>query len=146
MTSFAYIFGVLFSSLTGVMAGANMSGELKKPAKSIPIGTMSAMAFVFVVYFLETLLLAGSCKRILLVNNNQVLQQIAFWKPLIPIGIIATTFSGELSAQIGSSRVLKALADDEIFGPILNFVKFGKTKSGNPWVAVVISFLITEVN
>lgn len=145
MTNFAYIFGILFSSMTGIMAGANMSGELKKPSKSIPLGTMSAVLFVFVVYFSENLLLAGSCERIVLVNNNQVLQHIVFWGPLIPIGIIATTFSGELSALIGSSRVLKALADDEIFGSLLKFVKFGKTKSGNPWVAVVVSFIISEV-
>jgi potassium/chloride transporter 9 len=144
-TSFAYIFGVLFSSLTGIMAGANMSGELKKPSKSIPIGTMAAVGFVFFVYFSENLLLAASFDREVLVNNNQVLQNIVFWGPLVPIGIIATTFSGELSALIGSSRVLKALADDELFGPVLNFVKYGKTKSGNPWVAVLISFVFSEV-
>lgn len=80
-----------------------------------------------------------------MINNNQVLQAICFWGPLVPIGIVATTFSGELSALIGSSRVLKALADDQLFGPLLNFVKNGKTKSGNPWVAVIISFLISEV-
>ena len=62
-TNFAYVFGVLFSSLTGIMAGANMSGELKNPAKSIPIGTMSAVVFVFCVYFLENLLLAASCEQ-----------------------------------------------------------------------------------
>lgn len=45
------------------MAGANMSGELKKPAKSIPIGTMSAVAFVFFVYFSENILLAASFDR-----------------------------------------------------------------------------------
>jgi potassium/chloride transporter 9 len=105
---------------------------------------MSAVIFVFIVYFTENILLAGSFDRQVLVNNNQVLQDIVFWGPLVPIGIIATTFSGELSALIGSSRVLKAVADDELFGPVLNFVKYGKTKSGNPWVAVLIAFVISE--
>ena len=139
------MFGLLFSSLTGIMAGANMSGELKKPAKSIPVGTMSAVLFVFIVYFLENLLLAGSFDRQVLVNNNQVLQDIVFWGPIVPIGIVSTTFSGELSCLIGSSRVLKALADDQLFGNALNFVKNGKTKTGNPWVAVFISFFISQV-
>ena len=62
-TSFAHVFGVLFSSLTGIMAGANMSGELKKPARSIPLGTLSAVAFVFFVYFSENILLAASCEQ-----------------------------------------------------------------------------------
>lgn len=146
MTSFAYVFGVLFSSLTGIMAGANMSGELKKPARSIPRGTMSAVALVFVIYFTENILLAASCERILLTHDTQVLQSIVFWSPIVPIGIISTTFSGELSALIGSSRVLKAMADDEIFGPILHWVKIGRTRSGNPWLAVIISFLIAEVH
>ena len=64
---------------------------------------------------------------------------------IVPIGILSTTFSGELAALIGSSRVLKALADDEIFGPLLNFVKYGRTKSGNPWVAVLLTFIIAEL-
>lgn len=83
----------------------------------------------------------------LLVGNNQVLQDITYGgQILIPMGILATTFSGEMSSLIGSSRVLKALADDDIFGPLLNFVKYGKTKSGNPWVAVLITFIIAEVS
>lgn len=64
----------------------------------------------------------------------------------MPIGIIASTFSGELSCIIGSSRILKALADDDLFGSLLNFVKYGKTKSGNPLVAVVCSFIVAEVS
>jgi potassium/chloride transporter 9 len=144
-TNFAFIFGVLFSSLTGIMAGANMSGELKKPSRSIPAGTMGAVVFVFIIYVTENLLLAASCDHNLLVYNNKVLQEISFWGPLVPIGIIASTFSSELSCIIGSSRILKALADDDLFGSALNFVKFGKTKAGNPIVAVIISFVIAQV-
>jgi len=145
-TSFAYVFGVLFSSLVGVMAGANMSGELKKPSKSIPIGTMSAVLFVFIVYFLENFLLASSCERTLLINNVGVLQDITYGgQILLPIGILASTWSGQLSSLLGASRVLKALADDELFGPVLYYVKVGTTKTGNPLLAVFITYVIAQL-
>lgn len=145
-TSFAYVFGVLFSSLVGVMAGANMSGELKKPSKSIPLGTMSGIVFVFFLYFFQNILLAMSCDRFLLVNNVAVLQDITVAGGIIvPLGILATTWSGNLSGMLGASRVLKAVADDELFGPVFNFVKVGTTKAGNPIVAVIISFVVSQL-
>ena len=47
-----------------VMSGIDLIvGELKDPSKSIPKGTLSAVAFTFFTYVIMTILLAGSCDR-----------------------------------------------------------------------------------
>ena len=80
-------------------------------------------------------------------NNASVLQDITYLGfIIIPIGLIATTWSGALSSMLGSSRVLQAVADDELFGPTLGFVKRGVTKRGNPYVAVLCTYVGSQVS
>lgn len=142
MVDFASVFGVLFTGVTGVMAGANMSGELKSPSRSIPLGTLTALLFTGLSYVALSVLTASTCSMELLQNNYVYLLPINVWPPFIAVGMLTATFSAGLSNLIGASRVLEALAKDNIFG---FFLRPMVSHSGNPVVAVIASWLLVQL-
>jgi len=70
------------------MAGANLSGELRNPAKAIPKGTLSAVSYTFLVYFTLFLLTALTCDRNFLYHDCLYMTQVEFWKPFVSIGAL----------------------------------------------------------
>ncbi len=68
------IFGVLFCGVTGVMSGANLSGELVNPAFSIPCGTLSACAFTLASFLVLYLLTVLTCNAEFLLHDCIYLQ------------------------------------------------------------------------
>ena len=80
------LFGVLFSGVTGILAGANLSGELKDPSRSIPRGTITGTTFTFITYFILFLLTSLSCNRELLYYECMFMYRMDFWGPSVCIG------------------------------------------------------------
>lgn len=121
------------------MAGANVSGELKNPAIAIPRGTLQAVFVTLMVYILTAFLLCVTCSRDLLKNDYLVMVDIDI-PALIFVGIFAATFFSSMSNLTGASRVLQRLAQDKLFGMLLA-PACHETKSGNPVVSVIISWV-----
>uniref|UniRef100_A0A0M3I453 Solute carrier family 12 member 9 n=1 Tax=Ascaris lumbricoides TaxID=6252 RepID=A0A0M3I453_ASCLU len=131
------VFHMLF---LGLMAGANMSGELARPSVSIPRGTVQAVVATLVVYILTAFLTAGSCSRYLLQSDYAEMMNVNISPWFILVGIFSTTFFSSMSNMIGSSRVLNRVAHDKLFGFLLHPAKI-EIASGNPVVSVIIAWI-----
>ena len=131
------VFGVLFSGVTGILAGANLSGELKNPSVAIPKGTMMGSGFTFLVYLGLFIFTAFTCNRELLYHECFYMYYMDMWGPFVAIGTACATLCASLSCLLGASRVLHAVTKDNMFGAY--FRAFNKEVNGNPIVAVLIT-------
>ena len=115
-------FAIFFPAVTGFLAGANMSGDLKDARKSIPRGTILAIFAGFVIYLVEILLFGATWPREKLLGDNyyETLKDSAIFHTwyLVFAGVAAATLSSALGTLIGAPRILQAFAADRIFKPL----------------------------
>lgn len=138
------VFALFFPAVTGIMAGVNMSGNLKDPSRSMPRGTFAAIGFTMVVYSGIALCLAASNTRSVLTGEGFVMMQTARWGGLIYAGVISATLSSALSSMMGAPRILQAFAQDNV----VSWLRWAGRVSGfasEPRRAIVITFLIAQV-
>ena len=136
-TSFWAVFAVFFPASTGIMAGANMSGDLKNPRRSIPIGTMSAIGLSLVVYLALAYWLARVASPDQLVENYTIMVDKAVWGPAVLAGLLGATFSSALSSLVGAPRILQALGEHDILPAGKWFAT--KTPTGEPRNAMLLT-------
>lgn len=142
--NFFTMFALFFPAVTGIMAGANMSGDLKRPAKSIPRGTLAAVAVTGVIYLAQAVMLGGARSHEELIANNLVIKTISTSPLLITAGVFAATISSALGSMMGAPRILQAFGRDDVF-KFLKFFAAGTGRSNEPRRATVLTFLIAQV-
>ena len=139
--AFWVVFAVFFPAVTGIEAGLGLSGDLKNPARSLPLGTLLAVATGYLVYMILPVFLNKTVpdSNLLLLDPN-IMTTVARWGILIVIGVFAASLSSALGALLGAPRTLQALALDRV---IPRFIGrgFGKDKA-DPRIATALSFAV----
>ena len=134
---FWIVFAVFFPASTGIMAGANMSGELKDPRTSIPSGTLWAIGLSFIVYVLLAIWISFSASEYELVNNFNIIIQKSYFPPLVIAGVLGATFSSALASLIGSSRILFAMGQHRVL-PKGEWLEY-QDNAGQPRNAMIVT-------
>lgn len=142
------VLAIIFPAFTGITAGVGLSGDLKNPSKSIPIGSILATFTGLVVYLLICLKFANSASPEALLENQLIMGDIAIGgNILIPLGLAACTFTSALSSIMVAPRTLQALALDDSL-PIRSSNRWlSKTRSSDnePVNASLVTCLIAIV-
>ncbi len=141
------MFALFFPAVTGIMAGANMSGDLKDPARAIPSGTLWSIIFTGLIYASLALLMGGArdatALKSLDPNAPLVIAEIAWSSWLISAGVFAATLSSALGSMMGAPRILQAFAKDNVFPSIRGFA-VGAGKTDEPRRATIVTFVIAQ--
>ena len=72
--NFFSLFAVFFPAVTGIVAGANLSGDLKDPGMAIPRGTLAAIATTYVSYIIYAVIVAACTLR----DASGVVEELTF--------------------------------------------------------------------
>jgi amino acid transporter len=142
-SSFWIVFAVFFPAVTGVMAGANMSGDLNNPRKSIPSGTISAVIITTLVYMGLVIVAAMLATPQELIENYNIFIDKSYFPPIVLAGLLGATLSSALGSFVGAPRILLALGEKRILPKGAFLAK--KNKKGEPFNAMIITAIIVII-
>lgn len=131
------VFAVFFPAVTGVLTGVNMSGTLKDPRRSIPLGMMAAVILTMLIYLGLAYWVSLVATPEELVTNLTIMVDRAAYGPAVLVGILAATFSAALNSLVGAPRVLQAIAEHDVLPWGQIFAR--ETAAGEPRPAMYLT-------
>lgn len=150
---FWVVFAVFFPAVTGIMSGVNMSGDLENPSKSIPVGTLAAIATGYLIYMIIPIILVARATPEQLISDPFIMRKISWWGDAIIMGVWGATLSSALGSILGAPRVLQAIARDGVIPKFLNFLGQGSGPDDEPRMGtaftfglVVITVMLADLN
>ena len=135
------VFAVFFPAVTGFTAGIAMSGDLKDPKRSIPVGTLLAIGVGLLVYLALAVFIAYNVNSEVLKTDYNFLMKIALFAPAVVAGIWGATLSSALGGILGGPRILQAMSVDKITPKLF---RKGKGRNNEPVNALFMIFVIAE--
>lgn len=141
---FWYLFAIFFPAITGFTQGVNMSGDLENPRRSIIYGTVWAISVSFTIYIGAVILLASSYSQDILQNDMHTFEHVALVPELVIAGILAAAISSALASFLGASRVLAAMAKDQLF-PYVKLFSESSGDTNNPRRALAFSVFVVAM-
>jgi amino acid transporter len=140
---FFAVFAIIFPAFTGMTAGVGLSGDLEKPSRSIPLGTLAATIVGMVIYTFIAIKLAASASPEDLADTSHLVMADIAWQGwwIIPLGLAAATISSALGSLLVAPRTLQAIARDRVLpsSKISYWLSRGKGKNQEPYNATVIT-------
>ncbi|MBI9034308.1 MAG: amino acid permease [Bacteroidales bacterium] len=148
MDQFFVVFAIVFPAFTGMTAGVGLSGDLKNPSKSIPIGTTVATIAGMIIYLFIIYKLALNASPEDLTQHQLIMSKIALGGVfIIPLGLAASTASSALGSVMVAPRTLQALSQDKSFpSKSLNkWLSKGREKDNEPVNASLVTVTIAMI-
>ena len=137
------VFGVLFPAVCGILAGSSMSGDLRKPSKSIPKGTNWALIFTFGIYALCFVVLAATVPRESFYTNVMIVEAISRWPSIVLMGELASCVFSALMGVMGCAKILQAIARDDLLPFLAPFAQ-GTAHADVPTYAVLFTAFLCQ--
>lgn len=139
---FWMIFAIFFPAMTGIESSVSLSGDLRNPGRSLPLGTISALLVAYAIYMIIPWFLIQNVPRDVLIKDPFIMQSLARVPSLIILGIWGATISSALGGLLGAPRTLQALAEDGVVPKI-----FGKNfgPAEEPRIATLTTCMIALV-